>query len=180
MPKSRSVPARAATSARKTAQVDASSSDASPANGGSLRERADVLFRAALECCRQRERYARVVTWDVEPGEQKAVSRVVGLCDQHLRAALDGYERAVGSQNGSAPNDEWSRAANALWQAGREWVRRHASAEESSRRLTRHTREKLGELTVEYDLEASALLALQQALGNYRKVSPQADLNGRR
>ncbi|HUF26054.1 MAG TPA: hypothetical protein VMM18_03635 [Gemmatimonadaceae bacterium] len=174
---------------------------------GTLREKADALYRAALECCRQRERYARTVNGDVDEGEQDAVSRIVCLCDQHLRAAIENYERAsseassagVARNNGrparpaaatgadgrpappAAPDDdEWWHKANALWHASREWVRRQQMCDDSSRRLARHTPEKLAELALEYDLEASALLALRHAVDAYRKIRPDAELNGQR
>ena len=143
----------------------------------SLREKTNALYRAALECCRQHERYARVVTSEVEDGEERAVSREVGLCDEHVRAALDGYERAAATTNGAWPQDEWHRAANALSLASRDWIRRRTECEAATRRLARHTPEKLAQLAVEYDLEASALLALQHALAAYRKIAPEAELS---
>jgi hypothetical protein len=142
------------------------------------RERADALFRAAIECCRQHERYARVVASDADDGEESAVSRVVSLCDEQLRAAVTAYETAAVRPDRDA-QDEWWRRANALWLASREWVRRHEHCDETSRRLGRHTPEKLGELAMEYDLEASALLALRHALDAYRQVCPEAELNGK-
>jgi hypothetical protein len=141
-------------------------------------DRADALFRAAFECCRQHERYARVVTSQCDDGEESAVSRVVGLCDEQLRAAVKAYESvAVRPERGT--EDEWWRRANALWLASREWVRRHEMCDDASKKLSRHTPEKLNELAVEYDLEASALLALRHAIDAYRKVRPEAELNGR-
>ena len=142
------------------------------------RDRADALFRAATECCRQHERYAHVVASEADDGEENAVSRVVGLCDEHLRAAVRAYESAaVRPERGT--EDEWWRRANALWLASREWVRRHETCDEASKKLSRHTPEKLNELAVEYDLEASALLALRHALDAYRRVRPEAELNGK-
>ena len=142
------------------------------------RDRADALFRAATECCRQHERYARVVASEADDGEESAVSRVVGLCDEHLRAAVKAYEAAAVRPERDQ-DDEWWRRANALWLASREWVRRHEMCDESSRKLTRHDPRKLNQLAVEYDLEASALLALRHALDAYRKVRPEAELNGK-
>lgn len=141
------------------------------------RDRADALFRAAMECCRQHERYARVVTSEADDGEETAVSRVVGLCDEHLREAVKAYEAAAVRPERDV-NDDWWRRANALWLASREWVRRHEQCEEASRRLARHDSRKLNELHVEYDLEASALLALRHALDAYRTARPEAELNG--
>jgi hypothetical protein len=44
----------------------------------------------------------------------------------------------------------------------------------ASRRSTKHDPETLADLVVQYDLEASALLALRQAADAYRKVRPEA------
>ncbi len=173
MPRSKSTPARS--SGPKTTPATSIPQDS---RATSLRDRADALYRAALECCRQHERYSRCVISEVEAGEERAVSQVVGLCDQHVRAALEAYERAAASDAGTTPQDDWHRSAHALWLASRDWVRRHAESDASSRRLTRHTPERLGELAVEYEFEASALLALQHALATYRKAAPEAELNG--
>ena len=65
-------------------------------------------------------------------------------------------------------------SANALWLAAREYLRRHSIAEKASRQLQQHDVEKLGDLHFEYELEASALLALKQAASGYAKLRPQA------
>ena len=65
------------------------------------------------------------------------------------------------------------QAANAMWLAAREYLRRHSIAEKASRQLTQHDVEKLGDLQLEYELEASALLGLKHAMSTYQKLRPE-------
>ena len=46
------------------------------------------MFRAAMECMRQRERYARLVASGAHDLEQLAALRVAGLCDEILDEAV--------------------------------------------------------------------------------------------
>ena len=143
----------------------------------SVCDKADALFRFAHECCRQHRRYSRLVEIEADDDEQTAALRLVALCDELLIEAATAYEQSCGG-NGNHRNDEWWRQANALWHACREYARRHSLAERASGEFRAHDANKLAELHVEYDLEASALLALQHAVEAYRKVRPAADLNG--
>ncbi|MFI5245082.1 MAG: hypothetical protein ACHQQR_07655, partial [Gemmatimonadales bacterium] len=72
---------------------------------------------------------------------------------------------------GKTPDDFW-RAANTLWHASREYARRHRSCDSLTMKRSKHSSDKLGEITLEYELEASALLALRQAIAAYRKLQP--------
>ena len=139
-----------------------------------LCDAADALFRCAAECCRQHKRYARLIGISVSPEEQYAAASIVAVCDEQLARLADLYHSAA-----SAPREEsdseWRHKANMLWHATREYLRHHHEADLSSRTLRNHSTEKLGELAVEYDLEASALLALRHAVDSYRKIRPQAD-----
>jgi len=83
------------------------------------------MFRAAMECIRQRERYARLVGSGAHDGEQIAALRVAALCDEILDEAVAGYEEHAGEA--STGDDEWRRQANALWHAAREYRRRPAT-----------------------------------------------------
>ena len=65
------------------------------------------------------------------------------------------------------------QAANAMWLAAREYLRRHSIAEKASRQLTQHDVEKLGDLQLEYELEASALLGLKHTMSTYQKLRPE-------
>lgn len=140
----------------------------------SLCDAADALFRCAAECCRQHKRYARLISVAVMPEEQDAAARIVAVCDAELLNMSEVYHdaAAVAHVNG---DDQWRHAANMIWNASREYLRHHRGAETASRALRSHSSEKLGELAVEYELEASALLALRHAAEAYRKIRPDAD-----
>jgi hypothetical protein len=135
---------------------------------------ADRLYRAASECVRQRERYAALVESAVTDAEQFAALEIAGICDKILLESIGMFE-AVGASMPSK-DEEWYKKAVLLWQASREYQRRHTQTDLNSRRWGSHTAEQLKQLTMEYDLEASALLALQHALSAYRKVVPEAHI----
>jgi hypothetical protein len=142
------------------------------------RSAADRLYRSAAECVRQRERYARVVEAGAPDPEQQATLRVACLCDELLFDSARAYERIVTAE---APNrdEDWCQKANALWHACREYERRHRNCDESSRQLNSHKLDKLRELALEYDFEASALLALKLATAAFVKACPEAELEKR-
>jgi uncharacterized protein YeaC (DUF1315 family) len=135
---------------------------------------ADRLYRAACECVRQRQRYAALVENGTGEEEQIAALEIASICDAVLLASIGAYE-STGTA-GAVKEEEWYRKAVMLWQASREYQRRHAGADLKSRTLTSHSPEQLKQLTMEYDLEASALLALQHALTAYRKCVPEAHI----
>ncbi len=78
--------------------------------------------------------------------------------------------------NAAQPRDPWWHHANSLWHACREYERRHHNCEESARRVSSRRAERFGELALEFDLEASALLALKLSLTGYHKTAPYAAL----
>jgi hypothetical protein len=143
------------------------------------RTHADQLYRAATECVRQRERYARLVASGVDEAEQQSALRVACLCDEILLDSVRLYEKAGGTE-ASQSSEEWWHKANALWHACREYQRHHHNCDEKSKRLSARNPEALKELAMEYDLEASALLALRLALATYQKVCPDCDIEQRR
>ena len=134
---------------------------------------ADRMFRSAMECIRQRERYARLVASGAHDHEQQSAVRVAIICDEILDEAVAAYEKLAGEP--SRGDDEWRRQANALWHASREYRRRPANG--SSGTPTKGG--SLKKLAMEYDLEASALLALKLALGGFRQVCPDCELETR-
>ncbi|HVE77649.1 MAG TPA: hypothetical protein VNA89_02250 [Gemmatimonadaceae bacterium] len=140
-----------------------------------VRRLADALFRAALECCRQHRRLACLVAAEALDAEQTAAAAITARCDAFLAEVVPAYERAASRTTG-LDREEWWHKANMLWRASREHLRHHDTADRATRLLRLHSREKLGELAVEYDLEASALLGLRHALDDYRKVRPEAEL----
>jgi hypothetical protein len=139
-----------------------------------VRAQADQLYRTASECVRQRERYAHLVASSAADSELESTLRLASLCDELLDQAVQGYEDAV-AKDGGAADEPWWKPANSLWLASREYTRRHKEVDESSRKLGAHSPSKLTELALQYDLEASALLALDHALASYRKCCPEAD-----
>ena len=139
-----------------------------------LQERADTLFRTAVETCRQHRRYAALVEMGAREPEQKAALKLAGYCDTLLVEAIASYERC-GAKVQGLDDAPWWRKANAHWHQAREYERRHQVTERASRLLNaQHDSQMLGELSVEYDLEASALLMLKQATESYRKARPDA------
>lgn len=139
------------------------------------RTQADRLFRAAQECVRQRQRYARLVDRTAEEEEQQGALRIACICDEVLAASAQSYETIASSASAHREEDWWHKA-NSLWHAAREYSRRHQGCDQDSQQFNTHSPAKLGELAMEYDLEASALLALQHAVIAYRKVVPDAEL----
>jgi hypothetical protein len=138
------------------------------------RASADRLYRAAAECVRQRQRYGALVEAGAAEEEQKAALRIASLCDDILQESIEMYEKAPVSA--ASKEEEWYRKANTMWQASRDYERRHSATDASTRRVGTATAGDLKALAMEYDLEASALLALQHTLSAYRKCSPDAHI----
>ena len=139
-------------------------------------DKADVLFRSAAECCRQHRRYARLIEIGTDEVEQRAALQLVAASDEHLAEAAAAYESSCMTVNGER-RDEWWHKANNLWHACREYARRHSLSDRASGEFRAHDVTKLASLGVEYELEASALLAMQHAVDAYRKLRPEADLS---
>ena len=138
-----------------------------------VRQHADALFRAAQECCRQHDRFARLLARPVVDVEELAMDGLCRACDQSLAELANAYGLAA---TGSKPlqDSEWWHRANALWIASREYVRRHAGCDAVTRRMGRHAPGDLANLHAEFELEASALLALRHACDAYRGTCPDA------
>jgi len=139
-------------------------------------DKADALFRSAAECCRQHRRYARLIEMNTDESEQRAALRLVASSDEQLTESAQAYESSCMKMNGERGDDWWHRANN-LWHACREYARRHSMSDRASGEFRAHDANKLNSLNVEYELEASALLALQHAVDAYRKLRPEADWN---
>lgn len=144
-----------------------------PSKAANLLEQADTLYRAAAECHRQHSRYARLVDKGASEEEQRSALEIAYLCDDALGSAILGYENAAQRANGAEA--DWWHKGNMLWHASREYIRRHSSCDGMARRLGRQSPNRLAELTLAFDLEASALLALRMATDSYRTVRPEAD-----
>ena len=137
---------------------------------------ADALYRAADEASRQHERVARLIDKHCADDELADAARVCDLSYRQLAARAGGYEAtaAAGKGKGSADEAIW-HAANTLWHSSREYERRHHSCDAVHAGMNRHRSDTLGQLAMEYELEASALLALRHALAGYRRARPEAE-----
>lgn len=153
----------------------------SSANAGSLALKeqpslqcvADNMFRSAAECCRQQARIGRVLDQKCVDEELEAVIEVSVLCVRILSDACERYH-AVGSGSRDGLDEATWHAANSIWQAAREYTRRHHACNVKSAKMSRHSATQLGELAVEYELKASAVLALRYAVEQYQKARPTA------
>lgn len=136
-----------------------------------VRSRADALYRAAVECCHQHDRSARLSSSpDDAVLENRHVDAMCRMCDGSLTAMADQYTEAAASLH-PAQDETWWHKANALWHASREYARRHAGCDEMLRTLSsRHDADQLASMQLEYELEASALLALRHASEAYRRT----------
>lgn len=139
----------------------------------SLQCAADNMLRSASECCRQQARIGRVLDLQCGEEELEAVIEVSVLCVRILAESCERYA-AVGSGSRDGLDEATWHAANTLWHASREYTRRHDSCNVKSAQMSRHSANHLGELAVEYELKASAVLALRYAVEQYQKVRPSA------
>jgi len=139
-----------------------------------LIDAADALFRSAIEACRQHERVARCSGRGCSEGELKEMAELYVLGHRHLAARTAAWEKAAGDGQGKCEDAFW-HATNALWHASREYARRHHSCDAMTTTVSRRATDALGALTLEYELEASALLALRHAVAGYRKLRGDAE-----
>jgi len=138
-----------------------------------VRARADALYRAALECCRQHDRSAKLSSSPADPElEHKHLDALCKMCDGSLKEMAEAYTRAAAGVH-PAGDEAWWHKANALWHASREYGRRHAGCDDLSRTVsTKHDKGQLAAMQLEYELEASALLALRHAAEAYHRTRP--------
>ena len=134
---------------------------------------ADALGRTAAETCRQHERLARLMELSVSQSELAAAYAMVDTIDLALAESVRDFEKC--SAKAPVSDDaELKAKTNTLWLAARDYLRRHSIAEKASRQLTQHDAEKLGVIKFEFELEASAMLALRQATAAVAKIRQQA------
>lgn len=138
-----------------------------------VRDAADALFRSAGESCHQHGRLKRVLAHGAEDPEFQSVCDVTELSDKLLAEQMTRYERAA-DEGRRKESEDWWRAANALWMASREYARRRMACDAVATRFKRHTAAEFGEITLEYELEMSARMALKQAIATYAKLRPDA------
>lgn len=138
-----------------------------------VRDAADALYRAAEESCHQHHRLTKVLSHQLDDMELEGVAEVVELCDRLLAKATTRYEEASRDGRGKESEDLW-KSANALWMAAREYCRRHEQSDAIATRYRKHGAEQFNEISMEYELEMSARLALKQSLQAYAKYRPEA------
>ncbi|HYV96276.1 MAG TPA: hypothetical protein VE967_02345 [Gemmatimonadaceae bacterium] len=131
---------------------------------------ADALHRAAAESARLHERLGRSLELVCSDEELKHVAQLTALADEHLSAMCAAYEAAADAAP-EAKTEAWWHAANTMWLAAREYNRRNSRSDAVSK-LAGKNRKKLEELTMEYELERSALLGLKQAAAAYHALRP--------
>ena len=139
-----------------------------------VRDCADALFRAAVECCHQADRLSRLSGKSAIDLEQDEASMQCEACNDTLRKLTEAYEKASAEVKPTGADEQWWHRANALWLASREFNRRHRGCLDASRELKEHGPDRLNALQTEYELEASALLALKHAAEAYRQDRPAA------
>lgn len=138
-----------------------------------VRARADSLYRAAIECCRQHDRSAKLFGSSDPELEHKHADALCAMCDGSLAELAAEYEKAT-AQVHPAKDEAWWHKANAMWHASREYARRHAGCDALAKSMaSKHSAKDLAKLQMEYELEASALLALRHAADAYRKTRPE-------
>lgn len=133
-----------------------------------------MLYRAAAECHRQHTRYARLVERGSPETEQRVALEMAYLCDDALGTAMLDYETAKGHSEAHA-DDAWWHKCNMLLHASSQYIRRHSNCDGMARRLGRQSPNRLAELALSFDLEASSLLGLRMAADAYRAASPDAE-----
>lgn len=127
-----------------------------------------------MECCHQHDRVSRITAKSDVEDELRVVEKVCEDCDKALQSMTRSYETAAADVHPDGDDETWWRSANALWLASREYLRRNGAGEQASREFKEHGPDRLSVLQTEYELEASALLALKQAAEAYKRVRPTA------
>lgn len=108
----------------------------------------------------------------VAQSELEAAHAMVDTIDLALAETVTDFERvcATGPITDQA---DVRQAANSMWLSAREYLRRHSIAERASRQIAQRDADTLGDLQMEYELEASALLGLKHATAAYQKLRPE-------
>ncbi len=131
-----------------------------------------------MECCRQHDRAAKLHRNGVGDGDEPELENMhadalCAMCDGSLAEMAEAYTKAAGDVHPER-DEAWWHKANSLWHASREYARRHAGCDQLSKQLSgKHSSEQLRAMQLEYELEASALLALRHAAEAYRKTRPE-------
>ena len=139
-----------------------------------LRAKADGLFRTAQECIRQQDRCAHLGKLSCGQTEKRVTQSAAKQSIEALATMLESYEKSSSTLKVEGADEAWWRKANAVWMASREFARRHSGTDIAQKDLEAPDAGRFGELAVDFELEASALLALRQAAAMYSQVRPDA------
>ena len=139
-----------------------------------LRAKADGLFRVATECIRQQDRCAHLGALSCAQTEKRVTQSAARHSIDALASMLESYEKSSANVKVEGADEAWWRKANAIWMASREFARRHSGTDAAAKDLSTPDAGRFGELALDFELEASALLALRQAADAYRQVRPEA------
>ena len=136
-----------------------------------LRAKADGLARSGAEGIRQRDRCAKLNSLDCGQTEKKLAREAATIADRALVQMLESYGKSSARLKPEGDDEAWWKKANAVWMAAREYTRRHGATDDSEG-TARHSGEVavLGELQLDAELEASALLAMRQAVKAYAGI----------
>jgi hypothetical protein len=139
-----------------------------------VRDAADALFRAAMECCHQHDRTSRVHAKSAVAEEVAAAQSACEHCDEVLRTLSTAYEQTTAEVHPTGADERLWHCANGLWLASKEYLRRNGGCDAASKEFKEHGPGRLNDLHAEYELEASALLALRHAAESYKQARPTA------
>ena len=139
-----------------------------------LRAKADGLFRTAQECIRQQDRCAQLGALSCGQTEKRLAQSAARQSIDALATMLESYQKSSSTLKVEGADENWWRKANAVWMAAREFARRHSGTDAASKNLEAPDAGRFGELAVDFELEASALLALRQSAAAYAQVRPEA------
>lgn len=130
---------------------------------------ADALLRASAECVHQHERLGRALELACSDGELQHIAKCTELAHTQLQVTTAAYDKTATAAP-EAKDQAWWHAANGLWNASNRFLQRTAGTDNVSRLAGKHSKEKLAELAMEYELERSALLALKHAVEEFGDV----------
>jgi hypothetical protein len=139
-----------------------------------LRAKADGLFRTAQECIRQQDRCAHLGALSCGQTEKRLAQGAARHSIEALATMLESYEKSSSSLKVEGADEAWWRKANAVWMAAREFARRHSGTDVNTKNIDTGDVGRFGELALDFELEASALLALRHAAAAYQTVRPEA------
>jgi hypothetical protein len=93
------------------------SSELPPLGIDGVRQHADALLRAARECCRQHDRFARLLNRNPIDAEEVAVDKLCQACNESLSEMAQSYEKAAANVRPDVDEVWWHKRMHSGWQA---------------------------------------------------------------